>query len=370
MDASGDQSGLSSCRRCEAESAPESRFCESCGAPMAVTAAPAAVEESADPPTRPVGDRRRICRCAPDITASDAEGVCQICRLRVAWPQDEPNLVLAIDADLAALSDRGRRYRRSGMSNQDSALAARLSPSTALLAVADGVSQSNCPGAASAAALTALRAAFEESSVAAGAGKTAMRKAIAAAQAAVLAVPVARPDPRKSPPETTIAAALVRNGRATIGWVGDSRAYVVDGRSGKVLTQDDSWLCAVVEAGIMTAEAARADRRAHAITQCLGLPDSEIEIHVAEVRIDPGAWLVLCTDGLWNYLEGGSDLAGALSELPETADAIGLCRRVSTIANQRGGHDNISVAMLRVAPAAAGPAATPRRSRRGQAKPH
>jgi serine/threonine protein phosphatase PrpC len=261
---------------------------------------------------------------------------------------DAPSLVLAIDANLAALSDRGRRSRRIGLVNQDAALVARLPDGAAVLAVADGVSMSNHPEEASAAAVRALSAMLEATDGSEPAGD-AMRRAIAAAQAAVLAVTVTDFDPTRDPPETTIAAALVRNDRATIGWVGDSRAYLVSGSAGRALTRDDSWLTEIVESGAMSLAAARADRRAHVITQCLGVVGVPLAIHVAEVSLERGAWLVLCTDGLWNYLEDGTDLAGALTAGPKGADALARCRNLALIANEGGGHDNISVALLRVA---------------------
>jgi serine/threonine protein phosphatase PrpC len=255
-------------------------------------------------------------------------------------------MMLAIDADLAALSDRGRRSSRAGLVNQDAVAAARLTGGRALLAVADGVSMSNHAEAASAAAVAALCAALAADDAA---DPAAMRRAILAAQAAVLAVPVVKPKPGKDPPETTVAAAVVRRGRATIGWVGDSRAYLISGNAGRLLTRDDSWLADMVDSGAMSREAARTDRRAHSITQCLGVVDVEIAIHVEEVAVEPGTWLVLCTDGLWNYLEEGGDLALALAAGPSDADALDRCRWLASLANDGGGHDNISVAMLKIA---------------------
>jgi len=352
---------MTSCPRCEMVAGPEDRFCEACGAPID------GVSQPADPPTRPV-ERRKNCRCLPADAQPDEAGFCRTCGFRVAAQAgDEPNLELPIDADLAALSDRGRRYRRAGMKNQDSALAARLPDGAALLAVADGVGSANNAEVASAAAVAAVRIVLK----AAGPNeppKKVMFRAISAAQRAVLAVPVPHPDPAKAPPETTIAAALVRDGRATIGWVGDSRAYLIAGRAGRVLTRDDSWLIDVVESGAMTIEAARADRRCHTITQCLGVIDMEIDIHIEEVPVKPGSWLVLCTDGLWNYLEDGDRMAGAMAEGPEDADALVLCRRLTLIANESGGHDNISVAMVRIDSDLAKRAARPHRSRGAAAR--
>jgi serine/threonine protein phosphatase PrpC len=345
------------CPQCDTEAGPEDRFCEACGAAIDGAARPA------DPPTRPTGaERRKNCRCLPDDVNPDGNGYCRTCGFRLpnVPPADEPSLVIAVDAELAALSDRGNRYRKGRWTNQDSAMADRLDDGAAVLAVADGVSSSNGAARASAAAVAALRyvlqsAAENEPPV------TAMRRAMAAAHEAVKAVTVANPDPAKDPPETTIAAALVRDGKVTFGWVGDSRVYLIQGERGRLLTRDDSWMAEVLHAGVMTREAAQADRRAHSITQCLGVPDAELVIHVEQAGVRPGSWLLLCTDGLWNYLDDATRLAGVLSELPADTDAITRCQRLVLIANESGGHDNISVAMTRVPTAEARPGAVWRR---------
>lgn len=332
------------CPRCQTAAVSEDRFCEACGAALD------GVSRPADPPTRPVGgERRKTCRCPRGGADPDEDGFCRTCGFRVAAAPspDEPSLAYAIDAGLAAISDLGRRHRTSGQVNQDAALAARFRDGSALLVVADGVSSANGAEAASAAAVAALRYVLESTDSDEAAPDT-MRRAIAAAHAAVRAVEIAEPDPGKDPPESTITAALVRSGIATIGWVGDSRAYLISGREGRALTRDDSWLCEVVEKGLMSLEEARTDRRAHAITQCLGMDDLALDIHVDAVPIEPGAWLMLCTDGLWNYLDDGMDLAVALAAMPDEADALERCRRLTLHANDRGGHDNISVVMLQV----------------------
>jgi serine/threonine protein phosphatase PrpC len=332
------------CPHCQTEADPDDRFCEACGAALD------GVSQPADPPTRPVGgERRKTCRCPRGSADPDEDGFCRTCGFRVAAAPspDEPSLAHAIDAGLAAISDPGRRHRITGSVNQDAALCARFRDGSALLVVADGVSSSSGAEAASAAAVAALRYVLESADSDEVAADT-MRRAIAAAHAAVRALEIVEPDPDKDPPETTIVAALVRRDIATIGWVGDSRAYLVAGREGRALTRDDSWMAEVVAAGAMTLDEARADRRAHAITQCLGMADMEIDVHVDEVPIEHGAWLVLCSDGLWNYLDDGMDLAVALAGMPLEADALERCRRLTKHANDSGGHDNISVVMLQI----------------------
>jgi PPM family protein phosphatase len=331
---------MTSCPRCQANTQAAARFCEICGTSLD------GISRPEDPPTRPAGDRHKNCQCPPDVADCDPGGFCRRCgRFRSA--SERFGLMLPIDADLAALSDRGRRAHRAGSINQDAAVAARLPGGGTLLAVADGVSMSNCAEAASAAAVATLCAVLTADAIADPVA--AMRRAIQATHAAVVAVPVIRPDPRKDPPETTIAAALVWRGRAIIGWVGDSRAYLVSGTSGRLLTRDDSWMADMIDSGMMSHEAARNDRRAHSITQCLGMVDSDIIIHIKDVPVEAGTWLVLCTDGLWNYLEDGDELARALTAGAGEADALDRCRRLASLANDGGGHDNISVALLKIA---------------------
>ncbi len=352
---------MTACPQCDLEAGPEDRFCEACGAGLDGTSRPL------DPPTRPTGaERRKNCRCPPGDADPDGTGYCRACGFRLPSqpPPDEPSLVLPIDDDLAAVSDRGNRYRKGRWTNQDAATAARFEDGAALLVVADGVSSCNGASRASAAAVAALRFVVQSADEAEP-PVTLMRRAVAAAHEAVKVVTVPNPDPAKDPPETTIAAALVRDGKATLGWVGDSRAYLIQGDRGRLLTRDDSWMAEVLHAGLMSREAAQADRRAHSITQCLGVPDDELTIHVEQASVRPGAWLVLCTDGLWNYLDDAGRLAGALAELPDETDALTRCQRLVLIANESGGHDNISVAMLKIGPDEPRPGAIWRKRHRG-----
>ncbi|RFU42971.1 hypothetical protein DZF91_03670 [Actinomadura logoneensis] len=112
---------------------------------------------------------------------------------------------------------------------------------------------------------------------------------------------------------------------------------------GQALTRDDSWAEEMVRAGAMTPEAAHADRRAHLLTGWLGADSGGASSSVAAFAPDgPGAVLV-CSDGLWNYLPEPADLAAALGAAD---DPVGGVRVLLDAALDAGGRDNVTVVLV------------------------
>ncbi len=240
--------------------------------------------------------------------------------------------------------------------NQDAGAVTRRADGLTLLAVADGVSSSDRPDEASRVAVEAARSAFATGD---GSDLAALaRQCVGAAARAVLAVERHVVSDDLDPPETTVVLAVVRGSEACVAWVGDSRAYLLEGDGGTALTRDDSWAAETVALGIMSREAAMRDPRAHAITQCLGMPDGDVEVHVVPVTIPGGATLLLCSDGLWNYLDEPEALAAVAAPRSPSEDALGTCRRLVAHANACGGRDNVTVAVLRPATHGEGRAGT------------
>jgi PPM family protein phosphatase len=287
------------CSACGEPIDPEARFCEACGSPIAGAVVDAAAQVD-----------------APRL------------------PRE-----LDIGRGLAAVSDRGLVHAQ----NEDAVVIIFMEPFAALV-VCDGVSTSHDParGAAAAAEATAqhlLNRAVNGSDL-----KELMRAAILAGhEATCRLMPAGTQSDHR--PLTTIVAALASSGEATIGWVGDSRAYVLSG-AGKLLTRDDSWVNWVVERGGLTEEKAQRSAQAHAIIQCLGDPDETPVPHVLTTMLSPGDRLLLCSDGLWNYAPTPSALMALMSAFPEAAPAITICRALVKFANDSGGRDNITAAMF------------------------
>jgi protein phosphatase len=152
---------------------------------------------------------------------------------------------------------------------------------------------------------------------------------------------------------TTLALALFHDQRVCLLHVGDSRIYRLrDGRL-QQLTRDDSLLRDQVELGLIAADEAGASHNRHFVTQALGIAPS-VTIHQQEEAVLAGDIYLLCTDGL-NDLVNDADLelivASLHTNLPLAASHL------VQYANDNGGHDNISVALVRVHEA---PPATPR----------
>lgn len=292
-----------------------------------------------------------LCPACREPVDDPAARFCEACGLRldgrptVAAAGPPPaGCEEAIDATLAMASDRGRRHA----ANQDAGVVARRPDGAVLLCVADGVSSADNAEGASAAAVAAVLARFARGPADAASLCDEAHACVASAAEAVLAVERRGDDPDLDPPETTIVLALLGEGSAALAWVGDSRAYRLSPDGETLLTQDDSWAWEAVARGAMSREAAARDPRAHAITQCLGMPLDEIDIHTTAADLPVGSTLILCTDGLWNY----HDEVGALSEAfadaaAGGADAALICRRLVAEANLMGGRDNITVALLR-----------------------
>jgi PPM family protein phosphatase len=146
---------------------------------------------------------------------------------------------------------------------------------------------------------------------------------------------------------TTIVTAWVRRDRAWIAHVGDSRLYHV--RRGLVVwrTIDHTRVQSLVDAGLLTADEARVHPDANVITRALGHLHSDggpvaPEVHHEPLVLEPGDALVLCSDGLHDSVEDVEVAELASSGWPPEL----IARRLVALANDRGGHDNITATVL------------------------
>ena len=367
------------CPACGEPSGAGVAFCESCGNELA----PALVS-TGTPGFVPCP----VCSVDPLVAQPvgvTEDGYCEGCGRKVPTGRDHTELDLGL---VAGVTDRGRRHPR----NEDAmALAIAETPGgpVAIAVVCDGVSSSPRPDDASlAGAQTGVRVLLQavrlgedprESSLAAveaAAAELALLSGPGGSPSAtyvsvvVGAAPVPPPDDLTGSNAVTADASPSAAGTApdsvggsaadgagfvgeaagevvTLCWLGDSRAYWLAESGSWRLTTDDSLAQEMVSSGLLDEAAAMSTPQAHVITRWLGADIAEPRPHVARFS-PPGPGVVLvCTDGLWNYLPEAGDLAGRA--LPGAiSDALGTASELVQFALTCGGMDNITVVLVPV----------------------
>jgi serine/threonine protein phosphatase PrpC len=303
-------------------------------------ATPLAIATTA--PSAPPAESGACVGCGAPPEDIEPDRYCGQCGLRQPDPRDHQEIDLAI---AAGVTDRGRRHRR----NEDAMRVAALAGGGTVAVVCDGVSTSISPHIASRVAADAAA----ESLIAKGAIgsewlSAGVAEAAAAAQAAVVKVPWT-PDGTLAAPSCTYVSATTYEGAVTVGWIGDSRAYWVGPGGARRLTEDDSWATAQTSSGLMTEEQAESDTRAHAITRWLGSDAPEGGPQVNSFHPGERGRLVVCTDGLWNYLTSPEQLAELIGDEPARDSPLAAAQKLTTFALDAGGHDNITVVVIDVA---------------------
>ena len=147
---------------------------------------------------------------------------------------------------------------------------------------------------------------------------------------------------------TTLTLALLWNGKVIVGHVGDSRAYLCRGETIQRLTIDHT----VAHEMVMRGELEESAEYTHALTRAVGVQPSVI-VDTVTVDVRAGDTLLLCSDGLHGRIADAE--IGALLAREDLEDAL---RELVTLANERGGGDNITVVGARVS-AAAGSTSAP-----------
>jgi serine/threonine protein phosphatase PrpC len=316
------------CPVCGAAAVPGDRFCEACGADLPATEA-ASTEAAAAPAPAPAGPP--CPSCGADASQIQ-DGYCGVCGMRQPAPRDHTEVT---GDGFGAVTDRGKVHFR----NED---AYALDDGDHFSAVVcDGVSTTVNPDQASqAAAEAALQV------LAAGSAAEQLVAAFDAARAAVAAVPGDPEPPDLGWPSCTFLAGVVDGADVDIASHGDCRAYWLpaDGLP-ELLTQDDSWAAEQIAAGTMTAADAYALPQAHTITRWIGHDaDPNWRPRLTQFHASGPGRLVLCSDGLWNYALEAQDVAAAAG----IGDPLAVAQRLVAFANERGGHDNITVIVVDV----------------------
>lgn len=168
--------------------------------------------------------------------------------------------------------------------------------------------------------------------------KNMLHSALVAANLEVFDMSLERPELRGM--GTTVVCAIVKEGQAYIMHAGDSRAYIVSDNGLKQITMDHSMVQDLVNKGKITEEEAAVHPNKNIITRALGV-EKTIEIDFRQVDLDRGNTLIICTDGLSNYVSS-QEICEEIKDSKYYAFADRLVKK----ANANGGGDNITVVAI------------------------
>lgn len=142
---------------------------------------------------------------------------------------------------------------------------------------------------------------------------------------------------------TTLVMATVVGQSVHIVNVGDSRAYIITPEGIRRVTRDHSYVQMLVDCGSISAEEADLHPCRNMLTQAIG-PTPEVFADLYNEILAENSYLMLCSDGLWEELSE-PQIWEIVQQSPSPQEA---CQRLIEATNHAGGHDNISVVLVRL----------------------
>jgi protein phosphatase len=150
---------------------------------------------------------------------------------------------------------------------------------------------------------------------------------------------------------TTLTGLLISDGRVGYGHVGDSRLYALEGDRFRQVTRDDTWIATILanDPTMTPADVARHPMR-HVLTNVLGARE-QVEVQMGEFRLVPGTLFLLCSDGLYGMMKDDG-----LEQIVRAGGPLdAMAAQLVQAALDGGGHDNITVVLVRTVDEAATP---------------
>lgn len=226
-------------------------------------------------------------------------------------------------------------------SNQDSYAAGELPNSVAWAVVCDGMGGAAGGNVASSTAVKIISeriTSLYRDGMSANSIRNMFESAVAAANISVY--DMSKANSELAGMGTTIVVAILVDNTAFIAHAGDSRAYVLSNNTLNQLTKDHSVVQEMVDYGALTVDEAQVDPRKNIITRALGVT-SELYIDFNIVDVNDDDILMLCTDGLTNYVDSNE-----ICELISDGNFDEYAERLVERANNNGGGDNVTVVAI------------------------
>ncbi len=247
---------------------------------------------------------------------------------------DAPNLQVVVRSDLGNVR----------LNNEDTGLFYRIADDKVirekgcLLMVADGMGGHQAGEVASRmAAEIIIREYFNPKKN--GSIEKNLRKAFATANTSIYQA--ASSNKEQEGMGTTCTALVVTDSEIHFAHVGDSRAYLLKKDKLSRITEDHTYVQELVRSGEISAAEAETHPRRNILTNAMGTkPEMKVDAGRCALLLEPGDRLMLCSDGLYDYLND-DEIAAFLGGTDLTAAA----EQMIAAAKKRGGHDNITVVL-------------------------
>ena len=136
---------------------------------------------------------------------------------------------------------------------------------------------------------------------------------------------------------TTVVAAIIKDENLYISNVGDSRLYIINSKSINQMTVDHSIVQLMIDQGELSPEDAKDHPKRNVITRALGV-ESSVRIDFSQEQIDRNDIILLCTDGLTNYVDDET-----IFKVCSETNKYEIADKLVELANANGGGDNITV---------------------------
>ncbi|HEX5543253.1 MAG TPA: protein phosphatase 2C domain-containing protein [Micromonospora sp.] len=150
-------------------------------------------------------------------------------------------------------------------------------------------------------------------------------------------------DPESNGMGTTVTAALLHGDQLAVIHVGDSRGYLLRDGALYQLTRDDTFVQALVDKGVLSAEEAREHPQRSLVTRAV--QGGEVSPSTGTVPVRAGDRLLLCSDGLSDVV-GDAAIAQTLAAHTDRQECA---QHLVKLAHQAGAPDNVTVVIADLA---------------------
>ena len=141
---------------------------------------------------------------------------------------------------------------------------------------------------------------------------------------------------------TTLVVSIFRNTEVSIGHVGDSRVYLVQGGKAQQITANHTYAAMQQKLGLISAQEAAHSEMRSMLMRSIGR-DPTVQVNLHTVRVNQGDYLVQCTDGLHQFLTE-DEICEIVTHVPPQE----ACKQLLALAEKRGTEDNLTVQVVRV----------------------